>query len=120
MRKRYTEAGAWSSYEEEYENSLKRTPIEVVEPDGILAPGEKYKKATLRMPRIRSEFRLRRVEKSTEGLHLVFGEGISIFEFVDLDDLVRDHQFMRLGFGGGLLEIEIGEDDEDEDEDEEG
>lgn len=119
MRRRYTRAGIWSSYEEEYERNLQKEKIEEVEPDGVLAPGERYKRAILRMPRIRSEFLLRRISKSTDGLHLAFSGGVSVFEFVDFDDLVRDHQTMRLAFGGGLLEIEIAEIGEREDDDDE-
>jgi hypothetical protein len=112
MRRKFTRNSIWSDEEEEYARSLREEQREkvVVTPDAMLAPGERYKSATLRMPRVVADFDLVRIEKSAEGISLVFKAGKAVFEYADMTDFVRELNLLHFAFGGGLLDIVIGED----------
>lgn len=113
MRRRFNRDSIWSDEIDEYTRSLKEDnrAKALVAPDAFLGKGERYKKATLRMPRIRSEFDLARIEKTEEGISLIFDKGFSVFEYADMSDFVRDKNLLHFAFGGGLLDIVIGEDE---------
>jgi hypothetical protein len=117
MKRKYNEFSIWSRREAEYAEELKRVKKEeeatIIVPDQILAPGERYKKARLRLPRIRSEFKLDRMQRSESGVALIFSAGFTIIEYADWNDFSRDRNILNFAFGGGLLDIEIEEDDEE-------